>query len=67
MDKGADLIMTEVILFSNESGTKASFGRLLAGCVCVHARACSVMSKSVTPWAVAHQAPLSMGIFQARI
>ena len=32
-----------------------------------HARACSVMSKSVTPWAVAHQAPLSMGIFQARI
>ena len=25
------------------------------------------MSDSVTPWAVAHQAPLSMGILQARI
>ena len=27
----------------------------------------SVMSNSVTPWTVAHQAPLSMGILQARI
>ena len=27
----------------------------------------SVMSDSVTPWTVAHQAPLSMGILQARI
>ena len=28
---------------------------------------CSVMSNSATPWTVAHQAPLSMGILQARI
>ena len=31
---------------------------------------CSVLSHIqlfVTPWSVAHQAPLSMGIFQARI
>ena len=28
---------------------------------------CSVMSSSVTIWTVAHQAPLSMGILQARI
>ena len=27
----------------------------------------SVVSDSVTPWTVAHQAPLSMGILQARI
>ena len=27
----------------------------------------SVMSDSATPWTVAHQAPLSMGILQARI
>ena len=27
----------------------------------------SVMSDSTTPWTVAHQAPLSMGILQARI
>ena len=27
----------------------------------------SVVSNSVTLWTVAHQAPLSMGIFQARI
>ena len=31
-------------------------------CVCVHTRSAAVMSKSfVTPWTVAHQAPLSMG------
>ena len=28
---------------------------------------CSVMSNFVTPWTAAHQAPLSMGILQARI
>ena len=28
---------------------------------------CSVVSLFVTPWTVAHQAPLSMGILQARI
>ena len=27
----------------------------------------SVMSNSVTPWSIAHQAPLSMGILQASI
>ena len=27
----------------------------------------SVMSNSETPWTIAHQAPLSMGIIQARI
>ena len=27
----------------------------------------SVISDSATPWTVAHQAPLSMGILQARI
>ena len=27
----------------------------------------SVMSDSVSPWTVAHQAPLSMGILQAEI
>ena len=30
-------------------------------CVCVCARSHSVLSDSVTPWTVAHQAPLSMG------
>ena len=33
--------------------------------VCV--LSCSVMSDSATPWTIAHQAPLSMGILQARI
>ena len=28
---------------------------------------CSVTSDSPTPWTVAYQAPLSMGILQARI
>ena len=28
---------------------------------------CSIVSDSVTPWTIAHQAPLSMGILQARI
>ena len=28
---------------------------------------CSVVSDSVTPWTIAHQAPLSMGIQQAGI
>ena len=28
---------------------------------------CSVVSNSATPWTVAHQAPLSVGILQARI
>ena len=28
---------------------------------------CSIMSDSVTPWTVAHHAPLSIGILQARI
>ena len=32
---------------------------------CFHA-CCSVMSDSATPWTVAHQAPLSVGFFQAR-
>ena len=27
----------------------------------------SVMVNSATPWTIAHQAPLSMGILQARI
>ena len=38
-------------------------------CVCVRARtlSLSVVSDSLTSWTVAHQAPLSMGIFQARI
>ena len=42
-------------------------------CVCIHTHTCcvvlshSVMSDSVTPWTVDHQAPLSMGILQARI
>ena len=36
---------------------------------CCAVLGCSVMSSSLlpTPWTVAHQAPLSMGIFQARI
>ena len=32
-----------------------------------HALSCSVMSDSVTPWTVARQVPLSMGILQVRI
>ena len=42
-------------------------------CVYTHTHMCcvvlshSVMSESVTPWTVDHQAPLSMGILQARI
>ena len=37
--------------------------------VCVHAvcEVASVVQLFVTPWAVAHQAPLSMGILQARV
>ena len=35
--------------------------------VCVHEYECSVISDSVTPWAVAHRAPLSMETSQARI
>ena len=34
-------------------------------CCIVYIR--SVVSDSVTPWSVAHHAPLSMGILQARI
>ena len=37
----------------------------LYACCAVLSR--SVMFDSVTPWSVAHQAPLSMGILQARI
>ena len=32
-----------------------------------HVLRCSVVSDSLTPWTVSHQAPLSMGILQARI
>jgi len=35
--------------------------------LCCAVPSCSVMSNSVTPWTVARQAPLSMGILQARI
>ena len=35
--------------------------------VCCAVLSRSVMSDSATQWAVAHQAPLSMGILQARI
>ena len=35
--------------------------------LCGVALSCSVMSDSATPWTVAHQAPLSMGILQAKI
>ena len=35
--------------------------------LCCVALSCSVMSDSATPWTVAHQAPLSMGILQAKI
>ena len=34
---------------------------------CAQLLSCSVMSDSATPWTVAHQAPLSMGILQTRI
>ena len=33
----------------------------MQGLVCVCVCACSVVSSSVTPWSIAHQAPLSMG------
>ena len=37
-------------------------------CVCVCLFSCSIVSDSfVTPWTVAHQTPMSMGILQARI
>ena len=36
-------------------------------CVCVCARSCHCVRLFTTPWTVAHQAPLSMGILQARI
>ena len=36
-------------------------------CVCVHALSRSRIWSLATPWTVAHEAPLSMGIFQARI
>ena len=41
------------------------FPGLGSACVCVLSG--SVMSDSVIPWTVAGQAPLSMGILQARI
>ena len=34
---------------------------------CCSVLSCSLVSDSVTPWTVACQAPLSMGILQARI
>ena len=37
------------------------------GCVVHCAQSLSCVQLFVTPWSVAHQAPLSMGIFQARI
>ena len=36
-------------------------------CVCVCVLSCAVMSNSVIPWTIAHQAPISMEILQARI
>ena len=36
-------------------------------CVCICAYLLSPVQLCVTPWAVAHQAPLSMGVLQARI
>ena len=36
-------------------------------CLCVLVLSCSVVSDSETSWTVARQAPLSMGILQARI
>ena len=36
-------------------------------CVCVPVQSLSHVRLFVTPWTVAHQAPLSMGILQARI
>ena len=36
-------------------------------CVCICAYLLSPVRLFVTPWAVAHQAPLSMGVLQARI
>ena len=36
-------------------------------CVCVCVKLLSCVRLFAAPWTVAHQAPLSMGIFQARI
>ena len=36
-------------------------------CICCAVLSHSVVSDSVTPWTVALQAPLSMGVLQARI
>ena len=38
--------------------------RALLSCLCLCMHACSVTSDSETPWAVGHQAPLSMGFFR---
>ena len=35
--------------------------------MCCAVLSCSVVSDSATPWTVAHQAPLPVGILQARI
>ncbi|CAN0023086.1 unnamed protein product [Rangifer tarandus platyrhynchus] len=39
----------------------------LCVCMCVHAHALSRVQPFATPWIIVHQAPLSMGILQARI
>ena len=44
----------------------ANSGTLLAIFLCCAVLSCSVMSDSATPQTVAHQAPLSIGILQAR-
>ena len=47
---------------------KETLGRVAENvCVCVCVLSCAVMSNSVIPWTVAHQAPMSMEILQARI
>ena len=55
------------VCFKNHLGEKIylSLRSLISVCVCV--LSCSVVSDSATPWTVAHQAPLSMGILQASI
>ena len=52
------------VLTTFQASPHGIFPTIMSGMLC---QVASVMSDSVTPWTVARQAPLSMGILQARI
>ena len=63
-----------MVVEKSENGVKGRDSDLrVSGCLCLILVCCcaglsrSAVSNSATPWTVAGQAPLSMGILQARI